>query len=322
MRWVLWIGAAIAIRRNPGHRRRLQPAESAHRDADGDAVPLPPDAVYALLIDVDQYPVVAPGGEDRCTRQPDRDGRPAWTEEVSGMKIPLYFERMERPSLLVARIADPSLPFGGTWTYRIAPAGRRIRRHDHRRRRGLQPVLPVHVALRLRSRRDARRVRQATSKRARNEPAETRGVRQHPEPHRETRREGRSRTCSSSASRPTARSWTNSAIAARRVRTGGNRQMDMIFALFRHRNDLRRLRSLVPRLKAGRRAVDAAAQGLEGPDRGRDDAQTGLDAGLVDVKVVSFSDVLTAEKFVVPRRPSRQPLRAAELGASGPARSM
>ena len=29
---------------------------------------------------------------------------------------------MEGPTLLVARIAGPSLPFGGTWTYRIAPA--------------------------------------------------------------------------------------------------------------------------------------------------------------------------------------------------------
>jgi len=28
--------------------------------------------------------------------------------------------------------------------------------------------------------------------------------------------------------------------------------------------------------------------------------RAGQDAGLVDVKVVSFSDVLTAEKFVVP----------------------
>ncbi|NUR53434.1 MAG: hypothetical protein HOQ29_03225 [Acidobacteria bacterium] len=28
---------------------------------------------------------------------------------------------MDRPSRLVARITDPSLPFGGTWTYRIAP---------------------------------------------------------------------------------------------------------------------------------------------------------------------------------------------------------
>jgi hypothetical protein len=56
-------------------------------------------------------------------RQPDRDGKPAWVEDVRGMKIPLYFERMERPTLLVARIADPSLPFGGTWTYRIQPSG-------------------------------------------------------------------------------------------------------------------------------------------------------------------------------------------------------
>ena len=40
----------------------------------------------------------------------------------------------------------------------------------------------------------------------------------------------------------------------------------------------------------------------------------GQDAGLVDVKVVSFSDVLTAEKFVIPvaRRaahPKRRPAR-------------
>jgi hypothetical protein len=70
---------------------------------------------------VDQYTSWRPGVKS-LQRHADRDGRPAWTEDVSGMKIPLYFERMERPSLLAARIADPSLPFGGTWTYRIAPA--------------------------------------------------------------------------------------------------------------------------------------------------------------------------------------------------------
>lgn len=36
-------------------------------------------------------------------------------------RIPLAFERMERPSLLVTRITDTTLPFGGTWTYRIGP---------------------------------------------------------------------------------------------------------------------------------------------------------------------------------------------------------
>ena len=98
--------------------------------------------MYALLSDVDKYPSWRPTVKS-LTRQPDRDGRPAWTEEVSGMTIPLYFEKMERPSLLVARIADPSLPFGGTWTYRIALVGPRFRGDDHRRRRGLQSDLPV-----------------------------------------------------------------------------------------------------------------------------------------------------------------------------------
>jgi hypothetical protein len=121
MRWILWVVAAIAIVGILvvviGYS--LPKGHSATRTA---RVALPPDAVYALLTDVDKYPSWRPTLKS-LTRQPDRDGRPAWTEEVSGMTIPLYFERMERPSLLIARIADPALPFGGTWTYRIAPAG-------------------------------------------------------------------------------------------------------------------------------------------------------------------------------------------------------
>jgi hypothetical protein len=119
MRWIIWIVAAIAIVGALvviiGYS--LPKAHSATRAA---KVALSPDAVYALLIDVDKYPSWRPGVK-ALTRQPDRDGRPAWTEDVSGMKIPLRFEKMERPALLVSRIADPSLPFGGTWTYRIAP---------------------------------------------------------------------------------------------------------------------------------------------------------------------------------------------------------
>jgi hypothetical protein len=83
------------------------------------------------------------------------------------------------------------------------------------------------------------------------------------------------------------------------VRTGGNRQMDMIFALFGHRHDLRRLRSLVPRLKANGVLWTLRPKGSKDLTEA-EMRQTGLDAGLVDVKVVSFSDVLTAEKFVVP----------------------
>ena len=120
MRWIIWIVAAIAIVAVlvviVGYS-----LPKAHSVTRATTVPLTPDATYSLLADVDQYPSWRPGVKS-LHRHADRDGRPAWTEEASGMEIPLHFERMERPSLLMTRIADPTLPFGGTWTYRIAPA--------------------------------------------------------------------------------------------------------------------------------------------------------------------------------------------------------
>ena len=89
------------------------------------------------------------------------------------------------------------------------------------------------------------------------------------------------------------------------IRTSGARPADMIFAVFRHRDDLRRLPPLVRRIKA-----DGAVWTLR-PKGSKDLTESemmraGQEAGLVDIKVVSFSDVLTAEKFVVPvaKRPS------------------
>ena len=89
------------------------------------------------------------------------------------------------------------------------------------------------------------------------------------------------------------------------IRTSGTAQADLIFAVFRRREDLRRLPLIVPRLKA------AGALWTLRPKGSKDLSESemmraGQDAGLVDVKVVSFSDVLTAEKFVVPlaRRPA------------------
>lgn len=120
MRWIAYIvgglaliAAAVAI-----VGAMLPRAHTASRTA---RVALPPDALYVVLSDVDRYPAWRTDVKS-LARLPDRDGRPAWIEDVSGMKIPMYFERMEPPSLLVARIADAKLPFGGTWTYRIAAA--------------------------------------------------------------------------------------------------------------------------------------------------------------------------------------------------------
>jgi hypothetical protein len=83
------------------------------------------------------------------------------------------------------------------------------------------------------------------------------------------------------------------------VRTAGKAQADVIVAVFRHRDDLRRVAPLVPRMKA-----DGVLWTLR-PKGSKDLTESemmraGQAAGLVDVKVVSFSNVLTAEKFVVP----------------------
>jgi hypothetical protein len=41
--------------------------------------------------------------------------------------VPVRIEVSEPPSRLVTRIADPTLPFGGTWTFALAPDGRGTR---------------------------------------------------------------------------------------------------------------------------------------------------------------------------------------------------
>jgi hypothetical protein len=120
MRWIVWIiggiGSVITLVSLIGWR--LPKAHTAMAVA---RVPLPPEALYTLLSDVSQYQ----SWRTELTelhRLPDRNGRPAWIEETRRGRIPFYFERMERPALLVTRIADPSLPFGGTWTYQISGA--------------------------------------------------------------------------------------------------------------------------------------------------------------------------------------------------------
>lgn len=120
MRWMLWIGAGVAL---VGLTVVVVGAllPISHTASRTVRVTLTPDALYGVLSDVDRYQSWRTDVKS-LQRLPDRDGKPAWVEDVSGMKIPLHFERMERPSLLVARIDGSDLAFGGAWTYQIAPA--------------------------------------------------------------------------------------------------------------------------------------------------------------------------------------------------------
>ena len=79
----------------------------------------PPETLWEALTNLDAFPSWRPEVK-RVERLPARDGRPVWREVWrSG---PITFEQAEArpPHFLVGRIADPSLPFGGTWTYEIA----------------------------------------------------------------------------------------------------------------------------------------------------------------------------------------------------------
>jgi uncharacterized protein YndB with AHSA1/START domain len=92
-----------------------------HRAARQATFAASPDVVFEIIANVEQFPTwrsnvksvdrVAMPGEARGFREVSGDGTILYAidEGVPGRR-------------LVTRIADPSLPFGGTWTYALTPA--------------------------------------------------------------------------------------------------------------------------------------------------------------------------------------------------------
>ena len=120
MKWIVIaivvLGALVAIVALIGSR-----LPQAHRASVEQTLTVAPEAVWRTITDIDAFPSWREGLK-RVQRLPDRDGRPVWVEEGRSGKMTLAVERLEPPRLLVGRIADPGLPFGGTWTYEIMPA--------------------------------------------------------------------------------------------------------------------------------------------------------------------------------------------------------
>lgn len=109
-----FLGAASAVIGS-----RLPLAHVASREA---RLPAPPDAVWRAITDVERYPTWR-DGVSRVERLPDRAGKKTWVEHGSDGRITMTVDRAEPPRLLVVRIADPDLPFGGTWTYDLSGDG-------------------------------------------------------------------------------------------------------------------------------------------------------------------------------------------------------
>lgn len=114
MKWALWIGLAIvlAIAVMVAIGAMLPRAHIATRRV---ILKASPEAVFALIA----------GPSDWRGLKYERLGdSPLKWRETQGNDAIVY-ERVETvaPTRIVNRIADPGLPFGGSWTYDVAPEG-------------------------------------------------------------------------------------------------------------------------------------------------------------------------------------------------------
>jgi uncharacterized protein YndB with AHSA1/START domain len=92
----------------------------------------PPAEVWSAINDFSSYPSWRPEVKS-VEILPGQNGLPSWREVDShGDSIPYQVTEMHPPERLTAVIADPKLPFSGTWTWDIRPAngGSSVRIHE------------------------------------------------------------------------------------------------------------------------------------------------------------------------------------------------
>ena len=94
-----------------------------HRASRTVTFPAPPAAVFATITDVARYPEWRTD-VTKVEVMPDDGNGLLFREYGKQGAIAMRVEASERDSRLLVRIADSSLPFGGTWTYILKPAGK------------------------------------------------------------------------------------------------------------------------------------------------------------------------------------------------------
>ena len=127
MRYVMWgVGALVAIVLMVAIVGWALPVRhTASREV---TVAAPADSVFALITGFGQYTRWRTGVK-RVELLPPDGGRTRFREHSPDGEILFEVAELQPVTRLVTRIADPSLPFGGRWTYELAPdgAGTRLR---------------------------------------------------------------------------------------------------------------------------------------------------------------------------------------------------
>jgi len=95
-------------------------------------IPAAPDVVWTVLTDPASYPKWR-GDVTSVDVLPTDSGHVAWRESGRNGAISFVVEQAERPTRLVTRITDKSLPFGGSWEYLVTGdgTGSRVRITEH-----------------------------------------------------------------------------------------------------------------------------------------------------------------------------------------------
>jgi len=79
----------------------------------------PPEAIWTAMTNYQEFPSWR-SNVKRVEAIPSTNNLPAWREVDShGGSLPMQTVEVNPPGRLVTEIADPKLPFGGTWTTEI-----------------------------------------------------------------------------------------------------------------------------------------------------------------------------------------------------------
>jgi uncharacterized protein YndB with AHSA1/START domain len=121
MRWILTIVAVlVGVVLLVAIVGTLLPKE--HTARSHATIKAQPDSVWRALTDVEAFPSWR-GDVSRVEMVSSASSRKTWREIGKHGTITLEEVVAEPPRRLVGRIADPNLPFGGTWTYDVTPDG-------------------------------------------------------------------------------------------------------------------------------------------------------------------------------------------------------
>ena len=96
----------------------------AHRASRTVTLDAPPESVFAVITDVERYPEWRSDIKE-VSRLADADGAMRFQEKGRQGTVPYRVTERVPPSRWIVRIDDPSLPYGGSWTYELRPEGTR-----------------------------------------------------------------------------------------------------------------------------------------------------------------------------------------------------